>query len=169
MTITPDTIRAVVKRLTGNNVQGAVKRNILEGVNIYSCIHQGFEYCCYDQDRQWTVSEVRKGHIQRIWTETTSPETKIIETFAQFALQEAFGAVHLTFQHQVTECHRKREVMRNTFSSSLGLVVVHTRKVGTNTDTVVQVPCKQWIGRYLWKSETSAVVLTPRMLNKLPF
>ena len=104
------------------------------------------------------------------WTDKVVPETEITRQFACYVLKDVFGDVELTFEHELLETGPGIEVMRRRFSSPMGPVVVHTRKVRKNTEIVVEVSSKSWMGRYLRDSKLGAVVLSdPAMLKKLPF
>jgi hypothetical protein len=170
MSPTPEKIRAVVKRLTGVSVQGAVKRGNFQGMDVCTCIYHGTAYHCTYKDESWLVfSELPNNDGLQTWTDKIAPATRIVGDFARYVLREHFGDAELTFEHELVESHTDGDVLRRTFSSPLGPVVVHSRKIGGDTEMIIQASSRQWIGRFLQKGKTGQIDLSPTLLTKLPF
>jgi hypothetical protein len=168
----PAKIRAVVKRLTGISVQGAIKRSKFEGMTVFTCTDQGILYHCTHTDGSWMVfNSLPNGDRLRTWTDKVVVETRITGELARHVLEPTFGKTKLTFEHELVEhaLEPGGEVIRRTFGSPLGPVVVHSRKIGADTEAIVQVSSKQWIGKLVRDGATGAIVLNPTILSALPF
>lgn len=158
----------VIRRLAGVEIDGILYEE--PKINGYSFSGDSYSFDCVPYEGGWAVIDLN-AHQKKIWTDvppddTVASSSKTIDMFIREMMEGAPNSVHCRFSKYLIE----GEVHRKYYDSDLGPVVYHTKKVGADTHTAIEMVTMGACITFLWEARLGGVSSrTIKLADSVPF
>ena len=168
---TPQEILDTIRSLTSLDISGVVER--AEGdQESYSVYVEDGVFVCGQIEGRWIIhfTDRYDESSQRIWSEVETQEVWNAARLIDHVIEGGGKSVNPVLQKQFIEGIHQGSPTRNTFTTDIGQIVVHTRKHPVGTEVVIEQVDTGQLLRVLWEADRGVVDMSrAQRLDRMPF
>lgn len=137
----------------------------------YNFNYDGLLFTCFWWDGGWQVLGPAPDGGIRAWTDRLTPEAKsgadLLISFINIKNRE----LQLQFIHEYREYstgqENARDIKRAHYDSSIGRIILHTKRNGRDVDGFIEIAGKEEVLSYKWEADISGI--QPKAISALRY